>query len=63
MSKGNKPNAALKEMRRTDAAQRQEAYDKKSPAEILASLDEKYGKGQGAKKVRAKLAKKLAKKA
>jgi hypothetical protein len=63
MSKGNNPRADLKEMRRTDAAQRQEAYDKKSPAEILAALDERYGKGQGAKKVRAKLAKKQVKKA
>lgn len=63
MSKGNNPRPDLKEMRKTEATQRQEAYDKKSATEILAELDQKFGKGKGAKKVRAKLAKKQVKKA
>lgn len=51
---GNNPRSDLKEMRRQEAKQRQEAYDKKSVAEIVAELD---AKGHAAKKVRAKLAK------
>lgn len=56
MRNGNSPRPDLKEMRRRDAAERQEKYSKKSPTEILTELDAKYGPGQGAKKVRAKLA-------
>lgn len=51
----------LKEMRRKDAEERQAAYDKLSPKERLARLDAKFGAGKGAKKERAKLAKRLAK--
>lgn len=54
---GNRPRPDLKEMRKTDAAARQEAYDKKSALEIIAELDAKYGPGKGALKVRIKLAK------
>jgi len=54
---GNRPRPDLKEMRRREAAERQEKYSKKSAAEIVAELDAKYGVGKGAKKVRAKLAK------
>lgn len=51
------PNPHLKEMRKKDAAERQEAYDKLSIKEKVALLDAKFGEGKGAKKVRAKLAK------
>lgn len=51
------PNPHLKEMRKRDAAERQEAYDKKSALEIIAELDAKFGVGKGAQKQRAKLAK------
>lgn len=44
-----------KEQKRIEAKQRQTAYDNLSPAEKLRRLDEKFGKGVGAKKERAKL--------
>lgn len=53
------PNPHLKDMRRREAAERQEAYDKLSIKEKIARLDER---GLVAKKVRAKLAKQLARK-
>lgn len=58
-AKGNNPRPDLKEMRKKEAAERQEAYSKKSATDIVAELDARYGAGVGAKKVRAKLAKRL----
>ena len=43
--------------RRTEATERQMAYDKLTPAQKLEALDEKLGKGVGAKKQRARLEK------
>jgi hypothetical protein len=52
------PNPHLKEMRKREAAERQEEYNKKSVMEIIAELDTKFGVGKGATKQRAKLARK-----
>ena len=43
------------EMRKKEAKQRQEAYDKLTPKEKIARLDQKLGKGVGATKQRARL--------
>ncbi len=51
------PNPHLKEMRKREAAERQEAYDKKLAVDIIAELDLRYGAGKGATAVRKKLAK------
>jgi hypothetical protein len=48
------------EERREDAKERQEVADQRTPHEQLARLDRMFGPGQGAKKERAKLAKKIA---
>jgi len=40
-----------------EAKIRQQAYDALTPQARIQQLDEKFGKGQGAKKERAKLAK------
>lgn len=58
-ARGNKPRPDLKEMRQKEAVERQATYEKKSVVDVVAELDLKYGPGQGAKKQRAKLAKKL----
>jgi len=44
-----------KERKRTEAKARQEAYNKLSPAQKLAALDEKFGENKGAIKQRLKL--------
>lgn len=48
-------------VRRIEAEGRQAEYEKLSPAEQIALLDARLGKGIGAKKQRARLAKALAK--
>ncbi len=45
------------EQRRKEAAERQEARNKLSPSEQIALLDQRLGKGLGAKKERARLRK------
>ena len=47
------------EERREDAKERQEAADERTPYEQLTRLDRMFGSGKGAKKERAKLAKKI----
>lgn len=47
--------------RRIEAVARQEEWANLSPAEQLAELDRRLGKGVGAKKQRARIAKALAK--
>ena len=59
MSKGNNPNPSLIDMRRKDAKERQDAYDKLSLKEKLDRLDRKFP--DGAKKQRARLLKALEK--
>lgn len=44
-----------------EAITRQEEYNKLTTEQKIAKLDEKFGKGLGAKKERAKLLKKLKK--
>ena len=44
-------------LRRTEAEVRQKQRDKRSPEQQLAALDERLGKGKGAKKERARLKK------
>jgi len=51
-----------KSIRKEEAIIRQQEYDKLTIPQKLAKLNEKYGKGLGAKKVRVKLQKKLEKK-
>jgi septal ring factor EnvC (AmiA/AmiB activator) len=46
-----------REQRRTEAQLRQAEYDKLSPAQRIAALDARLGKGKGARKERARLAK------
>ena len=48
-----------KEKRKREAKERQEAYNKLSPQQKIASLDNKLGKGIGATKQRAKLQKEI----
>ena len=48
-----------KEQNKKFALERQEAASKRSPIEQLARLDNMLGVGKGAKKERAKLAKKM----
>jgi hypothetical protein len=48
------------EERRADAKERQEASNDRTPHEQLARLDKMFGKNNGAKRERAKLAKKIA---
>ena len=48
-----------KEERRAEAKKRQAAYNKLTPAQKLAKLDAKFGKGQGAQKQRARLAERM----
>jgi len=43
-----------KKVRKEEAIERQKEYDKLTIPQKLAKLDEKYGKGLGAKKVRTK---------
>lgn len=43
-------------IKREEAAERQAKHDALTPKQKLAKLDEKFGKGQGAKKEREKLA-------
>lgn len=45
-----------KEIRQKEADERQAEYDKLTPKQKLAKLDQKLGKGVGAKKQREKLA-------
>ena len=45
----------LKQKRRDEAAARQAECDKLSPEERLARLDKLFGKGEGAKRERARL--------
>lgn len=59
MSKGNNPSRATLDMRRKEAAERQEAYDKLSLKEKLERLDRKFP--GGAAKQRARLLKALEK--
>ncbi len=49
------PYANHREQLQAQAKERQEAASKRTPEEQLARLDELLGKGQGAKKERAKL--------
>jgi hypothetical protein len=58
-AKGNNPSPASLEMRRREATERQEAYDKLSLQEKLDRLDRKFP--GGAKKQRARLLKALEK--
>ena len=51
-----------KSIRKEEAIKRQQEYDKLTIPQKLVKLDEKYGKGLGAKEVRVKLQKKLEKK-
>ncbi len=44
-----------KETRQAEAEVRQEDRDKRTPAEQIAKLDKKLGKGKGAKKERKRL--------
>lgn len=50
-----------RKQRQEGAKARQEAHDVRTPAEQLAVLDKRFGKGKGAAKERARLEKKLAK--
>lgn len=50
---------SYRDIRREQAAKRQAERAKRSPAEQLALLDARLGKGQGAKKERARLEKLL----
>ncbi len=50
-----------KEQRQEEAQERQATYDKLSPEQKTAKLDQKFGKGLGAKKQRAKLQKSIEK--
>lgn len=56
----NKIARAEKDQRRLDAAERQAHRDSLSSEAQLARLDMKFGQGQGAKKERARLAKRIA---
>ena len=47
----------VKSQRREETKQRQQEYDKLSVDEKIKKLDDKFGKGIGAKKQRAKLLK------
>jgi len=47
--------AAKREKKRLEAEQRQRHYDNLSPAEKIRRLDERLGKGVGAKKERSKI--------
>lgn len=47
------------EKRAKSAQQRQAEAEKRTPAEQIARLDKMFGVGQGAKKERAKLAKRM----
>ena len=51
-----------KSIRKEEAIRRQKEYDKLTIEQKIAKLDNKYGKGIGAKKEREKLKKKLEKK-
>ena len=46
-----------KAIRQAEAKERQKAYDDLTPAQKIARLDAKLGKGVGAKKQRERLAK------
>lgn len=50
-----KITASISKIRREAAAVRQAAYDALSTKEKIEALDRRFGVGQGAKKVRAKL--------
>lgn len=50
-----------KGVRRIDAEGRQAEYDKLTPAQQIAMLDARLGKGLGAKKQRARIAKAIEK--
>ena len=52
---GGGPRPDLKELKHKEAVERQEAYTALSLADKIALLDRRLGKGQGAKKQRAKL--------
>lgn len=49
----------LKEDKREEAKKRKENRRRKSPKDQLAKLDQLFGKGQGAKKERIRLQKKM----
>lgn len=59
---GTSPRPDLSEIKRKEAAERQEYYDGLTIPQKLAKLDEKFGVGQGAKKQRARFAALLEKK-
>ncbi len=46
-----------KEIRKSEAEERQSAYDELTPKEKIANLDKMFGKGNGAKRQRKRLAK------
>lgn len=54
--KGGGPRPDLTEIKRSEAAERQEAWSKLSPVQQLEALDRRLGSGVGAVKQRAKLA-------
>lgn len=54
---GRRNNPVGLALRRKEAAKRQSAWSKLSPAEQLKKLDERLGKGTGAKRQRERLAK------
>ena len=55
----SKSKTVGREVRRETAEKRNAAWAEKSPKDQLASLDARLGKGQGAKKQRAKILKKM----
>ena len=48
-----------REKRQREAQERQEAYDKLTPKQKMAKLDQKFGKGIGAKRQRERLSKQI----
>lgn len=50
-----KNTKSARAQKRQEAEERQKYYDGLSVTEKIANLDKKFGKGQGAKKERAKL--------